>query len=157
MKGEGRRSEPDVQITEVVKALKSRGDKPRRQPDGSWRARCPVHSGKNDTSLSVREEHGRLLTHCHAQGCEHQDVMSALDLRRPNPRRESTTREYDYLNADGSVMVTVMREDRPVGKRIYRKPTGIKKPSRGYPLFGLPSLIRRAGATIAGCRGRKDC
>ena len=68
MKGESGQSEPDVQITEVVKALKSRGDEPRRQRDGSWRARCPAHGGDNDTSLSVREENGRLLTHCHAPG-----------------------------------------------------------------------------------------
>ena len=141
MKGEGPLSEPDVQVTEVVKALKSRGHQPRQQSDGSWRARCPVHGGKNDTSLTVREEHNRLLTHCHARGCEHQDVMSALDFGRPNHRGESTTTEYAYLNADGSVLVTVRREDCPDGKRIYRNPKGVKKPSKGYPLFGLPSLI----------------
>ena len=155
MTSESRQSEPDVQVTEVVKALKSRGDKPRQQPDGSWRARCPVHGGNSDTSLSVREEHGRLLTHCHTQGCRHQDVMSALDLYRPNHRRESTTTEYDYLNADGSVRVTIMREDRPVGKRIYRKPTGIKKPSHGYPLFGLPSLITAPERPLLVVEGEK--
>ena len=155
MKGESGQSEPDVQITEVVKALKSRGDKPRRQPDGSWRARCPVHGGNSDTSLSVREEHGRLLTHCHAQGCEHQDVMSALGLERPNPCREAAAAEYLYLNADGSVLVTVIREERPGGKRIYRKPSGVKKPSQGYPLLHLPGLIAAPERALLVVEGEK--
>ena len=156
MKGESRRSEPDVQITEVVEALKSRGDKPRRQRDGSWRARCPAHGGDNDTSLSVRAENGRLLTHCHSHGCEHQDVMSALDLDRgPNHRRKSTTTEYPYLNAGGSILVTVIRKERTGSKHIYRKPRGAKKPSQGYPLLHLPGLIAAPVRALLVVEGEK--
>ena len=155
MKGEGPQSEPDVQVTEVVRALKSRRCQPREQSDGSWRARCPAHGGESDTTLSVREENGRLLTHCHARGCENQDVMSSLDLVRPNHPRESTTTEYAYMNAGASVLLTVVRKDRPDGKRIYRKPRGIKKPSRGYPLLDLPSLIATPERPLLVVEGEK--
>ena len=81
--------------------------------------------------------------------------MSSLDLVRPNHPRESTITEYAYMNADASVLLTVVRKDRPDGKRIYRKPRGIKKPSRGYPLLDLPSLIATPERPLLVVEGEK--
>ena len=59
------------------------------------------------------------------------------------------------MNADASVLLTVVRKDRPDGKRIYRKPRGIKKPSRGYPLLDLPSLIATPERPLLVVEGEK--
>ena len=155
MKGEGPPSEPDVRVAEVVEALESRGCRPRRQTGGTWRARCPAHGRQNDRSLSVSERRGRVLTHCHSSGCGHQEVMSALGLDRPHRRREGTTEEYAYLNADGSIFVTIVREDRPDGKRVWRKPKGTGKPARGYPLLDLPSLMAAPEQPLLVVEGEK--
>lgn len=45
-----------------------------------WRARCPHHRGKSETSLSVREaSDGTVLLHCFG-GCRSVDVLSAVGL-----------------------------------------------------------------------------
>ena len=155
MKCEGPPSEPDIRVAEVVAALESCGCRPQRQGDGSWRARCPAHGGKNNNSLSVCEKDGCLLTHCHAQGCEHHEVLSALGFDRPNPPREGAPAEHAYRTADGSVLVTVMREDRPDGKRIWRRPRCIKKPPQGYPLLNLPGLVAAPGQPLLVVEGEK--
>ncbi len=65
-------SEPVARVLSRVK-----GARPAR---GGWRARCPAHDGKSDTSLSIAQgEDGRVVFHCFA-GCTHRAIASALGL-----------------------------------------------------------------------------
>ena len=50
-----------------------------RRTGGGWIAHCPAHDDKN-ASLSLKEDNGRLLFHCHA-GCEQTEVIKSLKAR----------------------------------------------------------------------------
>ena len=41
---------------------------------------CPAHDDRNNPSLSVKAENGRLLLHCFA-GCRPEDIVSAIGLQ----------------------------------------------------------------------------
>lgn len=45
----------------------------------SWRARCPLHQGHSDTSLSILPSEDRVLIKCFAE-CATTDIVHALDL-----------------------------------------------------------------------------
>src|SRR5437879_1044519 len=51
-----------------------------RLREGEYRARCPVHQGKSNTSLSIKEAGDRVLIHCH-QGCDLRDILAALGMK----------------------------------------------------------------------------
>jgi hypothetical protein len=40
---------------------------------------CPAHDDRNNPSLSVKADNGRLLLHCFA-GCQPEDIVSEIDL-----------------------------------------------------------------------------
>jgi hypothetical protein len=44
-----------------------------------WQAKCPAHKDDNP-SLSISQEDGKILLHCHAS-CSIKEVVSALGLR----------------------------------------------------------------------------
>jgi hypothetical protein len=67
----------------VITALNAR-----RIRDGEYRARCPVHQGKSDGSLSIRDAGDRALIHCHA-GCRLSDILTALGLSTADLFNES--------------------------------------------------------------------
>jgi putative DNA primase/helicase len=50
-----------------------------RKAGGGWTARCPAHDDRHP-SLSVHDEHGKVLVRCHT-GCEQADVIAALRKR----------------------------------------------------------------------------
>lgn len=66
---------------------------------GEWRARCPHHRGKSETSLSVREaSDGTILLHCFG-GCHSVDVLSAVGLSwRDIAARPKAPRPEDSLD-----------------------------------------------------------
>tara|TARA_R110000787_G_scaffold35625_1_gene91340 strand:+ start:4421 stop:4831 length:411 start_codon:yes stop_codon:yes gene_type:complete len=45
-----------------------------------YRAVCPVHDGTNRTALSLKEEDGKVLIHCHACLAKGSDVVRAVGL-----------------------------------------------------------------------------
>lgn len=51
-----------------------------RQYGDGWRARCPVHAGKSDNSLSISESEGRVLLHCFS-GCATEDIVATIGLK----------------------------------------------------------------------------
>jgi hypothetical protein len=85
-------------IDQLVAALQG------RRMGAGWIAHCPAHDDRSP-SLSIREDHDRILVHCHA-GCEQRDVIAALRSlglwpereRRQLPRR--TRREIEEDRAD---------------------------------------------------------
>jgi len=128
---------PSSSLTsEPVARVLSRVQGAKRDRDG-WRARCPAHQGKSDTSLSIAQgDDGRVLLKCFA-GCSHQAVAAAVGLAasdlfppredapmvpaRP-PRAESPPREF----ATAREAVEAYRATRgPEAARWpYRDPSG---------------------------------
>ena len=131
-----------------------------RRNGAGWSARCPAHDD-GDPSLSIGENaDGKPLLHCHA-GCEQGAVIAALRDRglwgvngHAAPRRQDAKR-YPYCDADGKLIVTVVRRDLADGKRIHREPKGAKAPPNGYPLFRFSSLIANPELPVLIVEGEK--
>ena len=62
-------------LQEIIERL----DKVRRHGD-RYRAVCPVHDGNNPTALSLKEEDGKVLIHCHVCLAKGPDVVQAIGL-----------------------------------------------------------------------------
>ena len=132
-----------------------------KRSGAGFAARCPAHNDKTP-SLTIADGDSGVLVRCHA-GCSQRDVLDALRSRglwpdngdRPKPDRE----EYDYLDASGVKVVTVVRRDMDDGKRIHREPKGVKKPAGGYPPYRLTSLIANADKPVLAVEGERtaDC
>jgi hypothetical protein len=67
-----------------------------------FRAKCPVHQGRSNRSLSIRDAGDRVLLHCHA-GCDYKSIISVLGLesaaelfeyprRQPDPEMQRQAR-----------------------------------------------------------------
>ena len=167
-------TEPGGHISEWLGALRSRGCNPKQEGRGwRASCPTNVHENGNRKTPALHIEEGRggkVLATCHS-GCEFEDVRAALGLDSGpsngttwTPRtmersalaqapasRQSTPRtapdeRYEYTDADGKVLVTVCRLNARDGepKDIWREPTGVTKPSGGYPLYRLPSLLANA-------------
>lgn len=72
----------------------------------TWSAKCPVHNGKGDTSLSI-DHHpadNRVYLKCWS-GCGFHLITEALGIKATGPRTENRTLQSDtyiYHNADGT-------------------------------------------------------
>ena len=67
----------------------------RRVRENEYRARCPVHQGKSDTSLSIKDDGDKVLIHCHA-GCELKSILAALGMRSAADLFNSVRTKPDY-------------------------------------------------------------
>jgi hypothetical protein len=128
---------PSSSLTsEPVARVLSRVQGAKRDRDG-WRARCPAHQGKSDTSLSIAQgDDGRVLLKCFS-GCSHQAVAAALGLAasdlfppredapwvpaRP-PRAESPPREF--ATAREAVEAYRATHGPEAARWTYRDPSG---------------------------------
>jgi len=89
---------------------------PSPEKDG-WRAKCPAHQGKTDTSLSITPTDDRILLKCFG-GCESVEIVRALGLTMadlfvatPRPLREKRriVKIYDYVDMHGHVLHQTVR------------------------------------------------
>lgn len=128
---------------------------------GGFVARCPAHDDKTP-SLTIADGDSGVVVKCHA-GCSQRDVIDALRARGAWPdngdRPSSPREEYDYLDASGAKVVTVVRRDLDDGKRIHREPKGVRKPAGGYPLYRLADVTARADLPVLIVEGERtaDC
>src|SRR5215217_7087488 len=68
----------DDHLTSVEKVLSNLQDYKARGEE--FRAKCPIHNGKSNDSLTITEgDDGRVLLTCHS-GCEFDDIVAALGL-----------------------------------------------------------------------------
>ncbi len=124
-------------------------------------ALCPAHEDRNP-SLSVREEGGKILLHCHA-GCRIQDILSAMGLtmadlfhgpETPNQRIALT---YRYVDENGKLLFEVVRYEPKAFKQ--RRPDGRGgwiwnlEGVRRVP-YNLPEVIKAEAVYV--CEGEKD-
>ena len=106
-----------------------------QQKGKNWTARCPAHEdNRNSLSVSTGDD-GKLLIFCHA-GCNVADVAKAVgvklaDLFPPQPTvalgstkksKSKVVAEYDYRDADGTVVYQAVRME-PKNFR-QRRPDG---------------------------------
>jgi putative DNA primase/helicase len=107
-----------VSVDEIVQALKA------RRSGSSWMAKCPAHDDRNP-SLSIRDEAGKALVHCHA-GCTQRAVIEALKLRglwQSDPAlKPQIVATYDYTDEHGEVLYQVVRYEPKDFKQ--RRPDG---------------------------------
>ncbi|WP_152604089.1 DNA primase [Methylotenera sp. G11] len=62
-----------------VHNLLNRLDKVRKTGKDSWKACCPAHRSTKQ-SLAIRDDNGKVLIHCFAEGCAIEDVLGAVKL-----------------------------------------------------------------------------
>jgi hypothetical protein len=104
-----------------------------RRSGSAWTAKCPAHKD-NKPSLSIREDGGKVLLHCHA-GCSQRDVVEALKARGlwdVVPERTWAKQrtplgpiiaEYNYSDEHGELLYQVTRHFPPKDFR-QRYPDG---------------------------------
>jgi hypothetical protein len=85
-----------------------------RRSGSAWMAKCPAHEDSNP-SLSIREDGGKVLLHCHA-GCSQRDVVDALKARglweAAAPATTWAKRivaTYNYTDAAGELLYQIVR------------------------------------------------
>jgi hypothetical protein len=82
-------------LTEILDRL----DKVRRNGD-RYRAICPVHDGKNPTALSLAEEDGKVLIHCHVCLAKGPEVVRAIGLTDAALFRDAPTGGKGYFSRE---------------------------------------------------------
>lgn len=177
--------EPAGNISEWISALRSRGCNPKPEGNGwraSCPTNAHEGGNKKNPALHVEEATGgKILAICHV-GCSFEDIRAVLGLdslpsngttwtprkrERSAPAPAPTSREtspraapdeqFEYTDADGKALVTVCRLNARDGepKDIWRNPAGVKKPTGGYPLYRLPSLLANADKPLLLAEGEK--
>lgn len=157
---ENPRREPRVNTDRVLGSLKGVV----QTTPHTWKAQCPAHEDANP-SLSVTEQPGRLLLHCHA-GCSFEAVLGAAGID-PADCRDQKVKEralvvatYDYFDERGGFLFQVCRcED----KRFFQRRldefgqwvnnlSGVTR-----TLYRLPELTQAKGSRVVFIvEGEKD-
>lgn len=143
--------------------------------DGQWSARCPCRNDDNNPSLSIAEENGRILMHCHrGNGCDVFKICDSIGIKvgdimpdDPAPKKSGLTlvATYDYFDQNGELLFQKVRYLDESGKKTFRqrrpKPDGgWEYDLNGTPkiLYNLPAVLRakEANQPILVVEGEKD-
>ena len=135
---------------------------------------CPACAGTDRFAVKPIEGGGALVNcrHCRdfgailaVVGWDGRPAQSRaprhLPPRRSRPAPPAWARwRFPYVDADGRLVVTVMRRDfldsaGAFTKRCHRDPEGAAKPAAGWPPYRLPSLIANPGRPILIVEGEK--
>lgn len=127
--------------------------------DGQWSARCPCRNDDNNPSLSVAEENGRILMHCHrGNGCDVFKICESIGISvaeimpdDPQPQKKSgltLVASYDYIDKDGQLLFQKLRYLDENGKKTFRQ----RRPKDGggweYELAGTPRILYNLPAVL---------
>ena len=128
--------------------------------DGQWSARCPCRNDDNNPSLSVAEENGRILMHCHrGSGCDVFKIcesigISVAEIMPDDPQPQKTksgltlVATYDYIDKDGQLLFQKLRYLDENGKKTFRQ----RRPKDGsgweYELAGTPRILYNLPAVL---------
>lgn len=116
-----------------------------RRSGSGWSARCPAHEDSKP-SLSLTDENGKVLVHCHA-GCEQRAVIDALRRLGMWPEKSQpktiVVEAYNYTDEAGKLLYQVCRTD-PKGF-FQRRPDAyggwINKKSQRQVLYRLREVL----------------
>ena len=127
--------------------------------NGQWSARCPCRNDDNNPSLSIAEENGRILMHCHrGNGCDVFKICESIGVKvaeimpaDPTPQKSGLTlvATYDYISQDGELLFQKVRYLDENGKKTFRQ----RRPKSGggweYDLNGTPKILYNLPAVLA--------
>lgn len=127
--------------------------------DGQWSARCPCRNDDSNPSLSVAEENGRILMHCHrGNGCDVFKICESMGIKvgdimpdDPMPKKSGLTlvATYDYINEHGELLFQKVRYLDENGKKTFRQ----RRPKDGggweYDLNGTPKILYNLPAVLS--------
>jgi len=127
--------------------------------NGQWSARCPCRNDDSNPSLSIAEENGRILMHCHrGNGCDVFKICESMGVKvsdimpvDPTPQKSGLTlvATYDYINQDGELLFQKVRYLDEAGKKTFRQ----RRPKSGggweYDLNGTPKILYNLPAVLA--------
>lgn len=74
-----------TELVEIYQRLADGGYYPGWESGTSFRARCPAHPSRRNTSLHVTDRGNWVQITCHSNHCSRQDVLDALGLRLSAP------------------------------------------------------------------------
>ena len=145
-----------MEITEVLSRLNGV-----KGGDGQWSARCPCRNDDNNPSLSIAEENGRILMHCHrGSGCDVFKICESIGIKvgeimpddpRPQKNKPGLTlvAEYDFIDENGQLLFQKIRYLDENGKKTFRQ----RRPKEGggweYDLAGTPRILYNLPAVLA--------
>ena len=160
------------EILDKLKNMKEHGDK--------YTALCPAHNDKT-ASLSISEDSGKILIHCHA-GCSTESIVRALGLKMSDlftekkefspqklkfPKNGTPEAEYIYYDLDGNIAHKTIRYSKQ-----YERPFGQARPNPNksgtwlYNLKGIETVIYKLPQVTEAIKekkpifiveGEKDC
>lgn len=154
----------------LAEAIAQRCEDPHPYKD-EWRARCPNHQGKSNTSFSITPKDDRVLIHCHGD-CAVEAVVHAIgltmaDLFVKGPARRNghkrIIKEYDYYDTTGTLLHQTIRYE-PKDFR-QRRPDPAKPGEWLWSLKGIEPVLYhlplvlaavQRGETIYLAEGEKD-
>jgi hypothetical protein len=121
-------------------------------------AKCPAHDDKTP-SLSIRENDGKVLVHCHA-GCSQDAVLAALKdcglWQSEAIANRRVVAAYGYTDESGKLLYQVVRYEPKDFKQ--RRPDGrndwIWKKGERQVLYRLPEILEAPIVFVA--EGEKD-
>lgn len=121
--------------------------KARKTDMEQWLGHCPVHDDKNP-SLSITEENGKVLIHCHA-GCPQNAVYDALATSANNPPayipsvRDTNKKTTQRMIGFSYPLSPMMLHPRPKPTRsaAFRHGRGNTRRRRDGPFSMKPDLI----------------
>jgi DNA primase len=133
-----------------------------RKSGKGWIVCCPAHED-NNPSLSISEQDGTVLVHCHA-GCEQDAVVEALKGIGLWPESSVEFRkierrivdEYDYTDAGSQLLYQVCRFEPKDFRPRYSDGAGgwIWKKHPNQVLYHLPEVLEAAIVFVV--EGEKD-
>jgi P4 family phage/plasmid primase-like protien len=125
----------------------------RKNPDGSYMARCPCHDDHTPSLHVWTDKDGHVAWFCHA-GCDHAEVGQALGIERRNGHGNPkwtpcgpAIDEYRYTDARGRHQYTVCRTADKQFPVWVPDPTS--KTGRRWKLGDTPRVLYRLPALIA--------
>ncbi len=131
----------------------------KRTGRNSFQCKCPAHDDKK-ASLTITEEKGKLLLHCHAD-CKTEEVLAAVglnfkdisDYQEPDWRKKleyfykkKIEAVYDYKTEKGEYLYSKVRFEGKVIRNVtidYENDTFVSKiDKKKQTLYKLPEVIK---------------
>lgn len=114
-----------IVVHEKLEVVLSRLEGVRRQSDGSYRSRCPVHGGKSTDDLKVSDGGKWIIYHCFA-GCNNDDIRRKLDLEwsdlvlddSPAAARKTKRRDWRAIELESYACAARLQHESDVLKRL---------------------------------------
>lgn len=172
-------------MSAIVERVLERLDGVRRMGDG-WTALCPCRSDDGRPTVTVGQgDDEQVLLKCHRGGsaCSVEQICTSIGLKMSDLWPEKTKEEkpersrsidgnlthtYHYTDANGDLVLQVLRFERPDGGKDFRQRVPDSTQSRGWrystadlherPLYRLPLVLETvaAGGVVFVVEGEKD-